>query len=202
MCLFGSGIMKGPLAQDKEYPRWDSKGVYTPVVNTIPDVQATSVWQNYPDPEARTRDECEFWIERHRMTRSQLRQLKKRPYFRKESIDAAIDAGGNYQFEYWEHILDDNQIKDEGIVDRFEVLEYWGTLDKELAEMAGLELKDLFKKTDELQVNIWICNNQILRIVLNPTQASSHGNKQPMRFALLLHRAIQSECYHASLHDY
>jgi hypothetical protein len=168
MCLFGSGIMKGPLAQDKEYPRWDAKGVYTPVIMTIPDVQASSVWQNYPDPEARTKDECEFWIERHRMTRSQLRQLKKRPYFRKESIDAAIEAGPNYQFEYWENILDDNEVKDNGIVDRYEVLEYWGTLDKELAELAGLEVGNLFKNADEVQVNIWICNNQILRIVLNP----------------------------------
>ena len=25
-CIYGTGILKGPFAHDKEYPRWDNKG--------------------------------------------------------------------------------------------------------------------------------------------------------------------------------
>ena len=86
--------------------------------------------------------------------------------FRKESIDLAIDAGANYVDEYWENALDESNYDIE--TDRYEVLEYWGYLDKESAEEAELKIPKEFKNNDEVQVNAWICNNQILRLVLNP----------------------------------
>src|SRR5690606_24865327 len=44
MCLFGTGCMKGPLAKDKEYPRWTEKGDYDPVIQTIPESMQVSIW--------------------------------------------------------------------------------------------------------------------------------------------------------------
>jgi hypothetical protein len=168
MCLFGTGIWKGPFARDKEYPKWDESGTYTPQFLTIPDLGHVSIWNCYPDPDARTKDECEYWIERYRMTKSQMRQLKKRPYFRSQSIEAAIKDGANYNEEYWELFLDDNKMRTGNGVDRFEVLEYWGTIDRETAEMEGLEIPEELEEADDLQVNIWVCNGQLLRLVLNP----------------------------------
>lgn len=168
MCLFGTGIWKGPFAQDKEYPRWDDSGVYTPKFLTIPELGHVSIWNCYPDPDARNKTECEYWIERYRMTRSQLRALKKRPYFRKESVEAAVRDGSNYTEEYWETYLDDNTMRTGNGIDRYEVLEYWGIIDKEMAEEAGLEIPESLEDAEELQVNIWICNDQLLRLVLNP----------------------------------
>ena len=34
MALFGTGVMKGPFAVDKEYPNWDEEGEYTPIFKT------------------------------------------------------------------------------------------------------------------------------------------------------------------------
>jgi len=34
--LFGTGIMKGPFAVDKEYANWDDEGNYSPTFKTIP----------------------------------------------------------------------------------------------------------------------------------------------------------------------
>ena len=31
MALFGTGVMKGPFAVDKEYPNWDEDGEYSPI---------------------------------------------------------------------------------------------------------------------------------------------------------------------------
>ena len=161
-CLFGTGVFKGPFAQDKEYPRWDEDGTYNPIFETIPKMEYVSIWDFYPDPDARNMPEAEFSIQRHRLNRSQLRNLKKRPHFREESIELALEHGADYTREYWEDSLEDDSINTD--MDRYEVLEYWGILDTELAEKADIEIPKEFDETDEVQVNIWVCNDQILRL--------------------------------------
>lgn len=165
-CLFGTGVMKGPFAQSKEYPRWTEDGEYDPIMETIPKMEYVSIWDFYPDPDARNMSEAEFTIQRHRLNRSQLRNLKKRPHFREESIEIAIGYGADYYRNYWEDALEEDNTSEQ--IDRFEVLEYWGVLDNELAEEADLELPDELVDQDQVQVNIWVCNGQILRLVLNP----------------------------------
>lgn len=165
-CLFGTGVLKGPFAYDKEYPRWDDEGNYDPLFETIPKVEYVSIWDLYPDPDARNMAEAEYTVQRHRLNRTQLRGLKKRPHFRNESIELAIEYGPQYQREYWEDALDESNNSESP--DRYEVLEYWGVLDSELAEQADLDLPDDVSDRDEVQVNVWICNGQILRLVINP----------------------------------
>lgn len=166
MCLFGTGISKGPLATSKEYPKWDENGKYSPDLQTIPDVEHVSIWDAYPDPDARNMEEAEYFIQRHKLSRTQLRQLKKRPYFREESIELAIKEGSHYITESWESSINDSGLQAD--IDRFEVFEYWGILDKDMAEEAEIEYPKEFKLKDQVQVNIWVCNNQLLRVVMNP----------------------------------
>ena len=165
-CLFGTGIMKGPFAQDKEYPRWDTEGNYDPLFETIPKIEYVSIWDFYPDPDARNMSEAEYTVQRHRLNRTQIRALKKRPHFREESIEIALEYGADYIREYWEDSLEEESTSSD--MDRYEVLEYWGVLDAELAEEADITIPKELAKKDEIQVNIWVCNGQILRLVLNP----------------------------------
>ena len=170
MALFGTGVMKGPFAVDKEYPNWDDNGEYDPLFKTVPQVNHVSVWNFFPDPDANNMDEAQFVIERHKMSRTQLRNLKKRPYFRGEVINEVIAMGENYTKQYWEDDLSD--YAPEHGVDRFEVLEYWGMVDTELLEGQGIDIPKELKEFDELQANVWICNNKLLRMVLNPFKPS------------------------------
>lgn len=165
-CLFGTGIIKGPFAEDVEYPRWNSDGEYNPVFKTRPRLEAVSIWNFYPDSDAYNMDEAEHVIYRHRMSRSDLRALKDRPLFREEAIERSILAGANYVKEYWEDVIDDSSSTYE--VNRWEVLEYWGVVDSEIAEEAGLKLPKELKNLDQVQVNAWICGGNLLRLVLNP----------------------------------
>src|SRR5210317_779900 len=158
MALFGTGVMKGPFAVDKEYPNWDEEGNYNPIFKTVPSTSHVSVWNFFPDPDASNMDEAQYVIERHKMSRSQLRGLKKRPYFRSNVIDEVIAAGESYDKKYWEDDLSD--YAPEHGIDRFEVLEYWGMCDVDMLE----EIKEF----DELQANIWISNGKLIRMVLNP----------------------------------
>ena len=167
MALFGTGIMKGPFAVDKEYPSWeDETGDYSPTYKTVPQVSHVSVWNFYPDPDANSMDEAQYVIERHKMSRSQLRSLKKRPYFRSSVIDEVISLGENYDKEYWEDDLSD--YAPEHGVERFEVLEYWGMVDVDMLMEQGVDIPRELQDTDELQANVWICNGQLLRMVMNP----------------------------------
>ena len=166
MALFGTGVMKGPFAIDKEYPNWDDEGEYNPVIKTVPQVSHVSVWNFYPDPDANNMDEAQYVIERHKMSRSQLRALKKRPYFRDSVIDDVITRGENYEKLYWEDDLSDYAPQHD--IDRFEVMEYWGTVDIELLEEQDITIPKDLQDLDELQANIWVCNGRLLRVVLNP----------------------------------
>jgi hypothetical protein len=166
MALFGTGVIKGPFAVDKEYPNWDSEGNYNPNMKTVPQVSHVSVWNFYPDPDANNMDEAQYVIERHKLSRTQMRALKKRPYFRSNVIDEAISLGENYDKKYWEDDLSD--YAPEHGVERFEVLEYWGTVDVEMLEQEGVSIPDELAEFDELQANIWVCNNKLIRVVLNP----------------------------------
>ena len=166
MALFGTGIMKGPFAVDKEYPNWDEEGEYNPTIKTIPSTSHVSVWNFYPDPDASNMDEAQYIVERHKMSRTQLRALKKRPFFRAQVIDDVIDMGEGYVKKYWEDDLRDYQTDYD--IDRFEVLEYWGTVDSQVLEDAGIDIPDEIGDTDEVQANIWYCNGRILRSVINP----------------------------------
>ena len=171
MALFGTGVMKGPFAIDKEYPSWDDEGEYSPVFKTVPTTSHVSVWNFYPDPDAANMDEAQYVIERHKMSRTQLRALKKRPYFRENVIDEVIQQGESYDNKYWEDDLSD-YAADHG-VDRFEVLEYWGTCDVDMLLENNIVIPKELEDYDELQANIWICNSKLIRMVLNPFKPST-----------------------------
>ena len=166
MALFGTGVMKGPFAVDKEYPNWDEEGEYSPVFKTVPQVSHVSVWNFFPDPDANNMDEAQYVIERHKLSRTQLRALKKRPHFRSQVIDDAIAMGENYNKEYWEDDLSD--YSPEHAIARFEVLEYWGTADVSMLQEQQIEIPDELDDFDEVQINAWICNGKVIRMVLNP----------------------------------
>ena len=167
MALFGTGIMKGPFAIDKEYPNWNEEGEYDPTIKTVPSTSHVSVWNFYPDPDAYNMDEAEYVIERHRMTRSQMRSLKSRPFFRKDSIDKAIQTGESYDKKYWEQDMEDDSVTNTA-PERYEVLEFWGYVDTEILEDNGVRIPRELKNSEQLSVNVWICNGEVLRLVLNP----------------------------------
>ena len=170
MALFGTGVMKGPFAVDKEYPNWDEEGEYSPIFKTIPQVSHVSVWNFYPDPDSTNVDQAQYVIERHKMSRSELRALKRRPYFRDNVIEEVITEGENYTKKYWEDdLIDYNQ---DSYVERFEVLEYWGMLDTEMLKEQGVDIPKELKEFEELQANVWVSGSRLLRVVLNPFKPS------------------------------
>ena len=166
MALLGTGVMKGPFATDKEYPNWNEDGEYEPLIKTVPECNHVSVWNFYPDPEASCMEDAEYVVERHKMSRTELRALKNRPYFMEDAIQYAIDKGPDYVQKHWELTMDDDQATPTS--ERWEVLEFWGFVDTDMLEEHGVKIPKELKDLDEVNANVWVCNGEILRMVLNP----------------------------------
>ena len=166
MALLGTGVMKGPFAVDKEYPNWE-EGEYDPIIKTVPSTNHVSVWNFYPDPEATSMDDAEYVVERHKMSRNQLRSLRGRPYFIDESIQKAIDMGADYVRKHWEMKMEDDD-SHPSETERWEVLEFWGFVDTDLLEENGIKIPRELRNLAEVNANIWVCNGEIIRCVLNP----------------------------------
>ena len=170
--LLGTGIVKGPFNFNKTLNRWtyseEGEREFNPLEVRVPRIEFVSCWDFYPDPAATNIDECEYVIHRHKMNRSQLRQLRNMPFFDKEAIRECLRLGANYEEKSFEAQLKDDSTVDEEYSSNFEVLEYWGIMDAEYAREVGIDLPDSVDDLDEIQINAWICGNKLLRAVINP----------------------------------
>jgi len=169
--LLGTGIVKGPFNFNKKLHQWSSEGDernYNPLEVRVPRIEFVSCWDFYPDPAATNIEECEFIVHRHKMNKSQLRQLRNMPYFDADAIRSCIQMGANYVEKDFESQLKDDNRSDESYTSNFEVLEYWGIMDAEYAREVGIELDDEIDDLDEVQINAWVCGDKLLRAVINP----------------------------------
>ena len=170
--LLGTGIVKGPFNFNKRLNQWttntNGEREYNPLEVRVPRIEFVSCWDFYPDPAATNIEECEFVIHRHKMNRSQLRQLRNMPYFDKDAIRECIQMGPNYEEKDFENQLKDDYNVDETYAPNFEVLEYWGIMDAEYARQVGIDLPDSVDDLDEVQINAWVSGNKLLRAVINP----------------------------------
>ena len=170
--LLGTGIVKGPFNFYKRKHKWERGGngerEYIPEEEIVPRIEHVSVWDFHPDPSATSLEDCEWVIQRHRMNRQQLRSLMNRPFFNGDAVNATLMKGPNYEDKYYEDTIREEDTQPYYNEKRFEVLEYWGVLDATFAREVGLDLPDTVTELDQVQINAWICGNEVLRCVLNP----------------------------------
>ena len=170
--LLGTGVIKGPMLKNKRLHRWSRNDLgerqYTPSQILCPEIESVSCWDFFPDPSAVKSEDCEYVIQRHRMNRQQLRNLANYPYFNLEAIDNVIAKGPNYEDKYYEDTIRDDETEPNYNKNRYEVLEYWGIMDKSFIDGAGGLIDQDISSMDQLQVNVWVCGTEVIRFVLNP----------------------------------
>jgi hypothetical protein len=170
--LLGTGIIKGPFTFNKTLHRYvkneDGTRSYQPEQVKVPRLEFVSAWDFYPDPNAKNIDECEYVIHRHKLNKNQLRDLLDRPFFDKEAVLETLQDGPNYRNRTFETQIkaedDANTIE----TDRFEVLEFWGCVDKKVLEDAQIPIPEGMDDENEMQINAWVTENRVLRMVVNP----------------------------------
>jgi hypothetical protein len=173
MALLGTGILKGPFTDTKEYNLFstaeDEDGnmqrVQATKIKSVPSIEAVSCWDFYPDPNATSIDDCDYVIQRHSYNKAQFEDLANKPMFDSQAVMDCLEMGPNYQTRGFESSLYDRENITSIYKNRFEVLEYWGVIDKETADECGLMHSG---ESDVIHVNVWVCGNKVLRMVENP----------------------------------
>jgi hypothetical protein len=179
MCVLGTGLVKGPMTYETVEQNWiqgdpdpetgKAKIIYQPKIKQLPKLFYVSCWNFFPDPNATRIENCQWTIEKHLLNASALTDLKRIEGFDAKTIDRVILHGVHPRpREYWEQ-----QIKDAATLNddnRWEVLEYWGYLDKDMVNTYRMATgEDLVQGQDQFHVNVWMTiTGEILRLVINP----------------------------------
>lgn len=179
-CIFGSGAVKaGTVRIDRTQsysqvidPQTGQQGfALAQIEKPMPEVEAVSIFDLYPDPYCTTLDDCEGIFRRHVLTRKQFRDLADLPGFDEDEIKYLLKTNrkGNHVEE--EHERDRRRIA--GIHDhaeshRFQLLEYWGTVDGYDLQDHNIELPEDADLSDAYSCCVWICGTSVVKVMLNP----------------------------------
>jgi hypothetical protein len=177
--IFGTGCIKGGTIRIDRQKRWKRSlvnGVQTHALMVIervkPDIESVSIFDIYPDPYATSNTDLHGLFRRHVLTRRQFRDLKDLDGFDGDAIIEILTDSprGNYVEEDHERIRREAaHIRlQSGPNNRFEVLEYWGSINGTDLVDAGVELPKDSEEDDEYDANVWICSGRVVRATLNP----------------------------------
>ena len=170
MCLLGTGVLKGPFTSEKTQYAYSSDpetGALASMEKSkvVPSIEAVSCWDFYSDPNATNINDAEYVIQRHSLNKEQFAALAKKPLFKADVIRECLEMGPNYQTRGYESSLYDRENVQTLYKNRFEVLEYWGLISKDIAKQVDLDFDD---ELDVVSVNVWVCGGKVLRSVENP----------------------------------
>lgn len=172
MCVLGDGCIKGSTINVRGTQKWQvgNEGWNLNTVEEVfPDIEHRSIFDIYPDPFANSMDELTHLFDRHKMTHTDLSKLAMLEGFDGDKIRNILTTSpdGNYVEE--SHEIERRSIggvnTSQNMKNRYDVLEFWGAISGEKLQMANVEVEDL---TKEYQANVWICNGQVIKAMLNP----------------------------------
>lgn len=183
-CKLGTGILKGPVLSEKSRMKWqESEGAFNleHQSDSRPAFVRVDPWSFFPDPYARTVEECEGFLERHLMTKKDLRRMAKRGDMDKDAIRALLaqeptepsPSGMSQLFS----ITNDDAHQLKG---KYQVWEYTGPFEPEDLEVLidvyedrGLaqEIQGIDPLT-EIYAKVWFCQNEVLMFALHPMESN------------------------------
>lgn len=173
--IFGTGAMKaGTLRIDKDH-KWIKTNEGFNLVyeeSPMPEMEAVSIFDLYPDPYATSVDDMRNIFRRHIISRQEFVDLKDYPGFNRQLIDYCVEEypdGNHYEEQHEKDRREIANINDyETKTQKFEVTEFWGSVNgHELAEV-GVEFDDNEDLSQEFQCNIWFTEDKIIKAQLNP----------------------------------
>jgi hypothetical protein len=172
--IFGTGAMKaGTLRIEKDH-KWIKGDEGFSLIyeeNLVPEMEAVSIFDLYPDPYATSIEDMRNLFRRHVISRQEFVDLKEFPGFNEDIIDEIVEDNhrGNHTEE--QHEKDRREIANVNEVTtktgKFEVLEFWGSVNGYDLEELGVDLGE-DDPTQEYQANIWISGGKVIKAQMNP----------------------------------
>jgi hypothetical protein len=169
---FPVAYMKGPVLRMKPTLKWGPDG---PIVEdtVVKEFDVPSPFDIYPLPGARTLNDG--LIERHVLTRSDLYSLIETDAgYDEEAIRQVLSGGASTSWLWVEDstrdILEGRQHKDTDPEDRFNALQFWGSVSGDnLMMWSGWDNSDVILDPDRAyEAEVWLIGNIVIKAALNP----------------------------------
>ena len=173
--IFGTGAMKaGTLRIEKDH-KWIKGDEGFSLIyeeNAMPEMEAVSIFDLYPDPHATSVDDMRDIFRRHIISRTEFNALKDYPGFNVDLINECIEMNPEGNHDEAQHEVDRRNIANVNDsntnTEKFEVLEYWGSLNGHDLEDAGVEFGEDDDLSMEYDANIWMVSGKVIKAQLNP----------------------------------
>jgi len=189
MCKLGTVIMKGPLTKTRVRGSWkyeEGEWRLDMIMDPRPDAQRVDPWDFFPDMNARTIDEAEFFFERHLMTKRELRKLARKPGFDRDAIRELLKGGSTTVAPtFLQNMREITGNQNVSLENRYTVWEYHGPLEGHeidsiaramlppedaAAMIAGIGDDPL----REQPVVLWFCDGRPLKLAPHPLDSGEH----------------------------
>lgn len=173
--IFGTGAMKaGTLRIEKDHKWIKGEEGFSLIYeeSPMPEMEAVSVFDLYPDPHATSMDDMRDIFRRHIISRTEFADLKDYPGFNAYYIDECIEMNPEGNHDEAQHEIDRRNIANVNDsstnTHKFEVLEYWGSLNGHDLQDAGVEFDEGNDLSQEYHANIWMVDGKVIKAQLNP----------------------------------
>lgn len=170
----GTGVLKGPVPNLKKSVAFLNGAL---AVNQAikPGSKRVDVWNFFPDPACgeNIQNGAYTW-ERDRITRKQLRDLKKQPGYIAENIDLCLEEGSILATaaESTSSDTEHRFMSDAEKRGKYEIWYYHGTMERDDLVAAGVDLTDT--KDPHLPAMVTMVNTRVVRAALNPLDTGSY----------------------------
>lgn len=189
-CIYGTGILKGPLVDVRYEPHYapDGMGGWVEENQEIvePYFERVTVWDTYPDMSATDWHDVRYVYQRHQMPRHDVIELAERPDFDGETILEYVKSVRNGDMTDRGKDVELRTLGYRSQVDangsgRYEVLEFWGVVPVEDL-MEVLPDEESLESVDEVWANVWLLGPYVIKAVLSPAPGKKHHPYHAFQF--------------------
>lgn len=171
LSTFPVAVLKGPVVRRRKTLKWGPDGHSMTDETLRPEWDRVSPFDIYPGPYAESPNEGDF-IERHRMSRSDLHSLIGVEGYSEQAIRAVLDEHGMGGLREWLSIdseREDIEEKDDpyNSRDTIDALQFWGSVQgKHLLEW-GMDENEVGDPLDEYEIEAWLIGRHVVKAVIN-----------------------------------
>lgn len=174
---FPSAILKGPVVRKKKRLAWVQQGE-----DFIPDVKEEMVleWERvdpfnaYPAADA-TGIEDGYFIERHRLSRSDLSNMIGVEGYSDKAIRMVLDEYGRGGLHNWlQADLEKAEIEGKSTIgvsenpsELIDAIQFWGSVQGKMLVEWGMDPEQVEDELKEYDVEVWLVGNWVIKAVMN-----------------------------------
>lgn len=177
-CVFGTGVMKGPVIVGRTKRSWQvdpETGVcemcYAEDIR--PGTQYVDIWNFYPEHGAPTVGECEEFLERHYVTKKTLRELAQVDGYLPDQIRNVLKQEPSVSqttYNWTNELRNISGLGDVAFRNCYEMWEYNGPIDYQDLVAAGVELEEEEDVLNAYYGTLLVVGNTVIRAWIHPME--------------------------------